>query len=201
MARAALKDAPPSARTVEEFLAWDDGTDTRYELVGGKVVAMTAPSPAHGLIVGNLAREIGNRLRLPCRVFLEVGVRLPARDDAFYQADIVIGCTSLTADSRTVPEPVAILEVLSPTTAAHDRGTKVPDYRPIPSVREIVVVSSMAVGMEVWRRTGEEWMVADMKAAGAVLGLDSVGIELPLAAVYDGVVFEPDVAAAETGEA
>ena len=65
MTQAALKDAPPSARTVEEFLAWDDGTDTRYELVGGRIVAMAPPSPAHSLIAGNLAGEIRSRLRPP----------------------------------------------------------------------------------------------------------------------------------------
>lgn len=77
MADAALKDPPSSVRTVEQILAWDDGTDTRYELVGGEIVAMTPPSPAHSLIAGNLAREIGTRLSPQCRVFLEAGVRLP----------------------------------------------------------------------------------------------------------------------------
>jgi len=58
---------PASARmTLAEFLEWDDGTDTRYELFEGRPVAMALPLVTHGTIVGNLAREIGSRLKPPC---------------------------------------------------------------------------------------------------------------------------------------
>ena len=133
---------------------------------------------------------------------MEAGVRLPARDDAFYQADMVIGCTPLAADSVTVPEPVAIVEVLSPTTAAHDRGTKVPDYRALKSVQEILLVSSTREKAEVWRRKGDDWTVTDLEGRDALLRLDSIGVEVPLASVYEGVVFDPATAetASEAGQ-
>ena len=200
MARAALTDPSPTRMTVQEFLAWDDGTDTRYELVGGEVFAMAPPSPAHSLIAMNLGREIGNRLKPPCRMFGEAGVRVPTRDDAFYQADMAISCTSLRPQDAHVPNPVVIIEVLSPSTNAHDRATKLSDYRAIPSVQEIALVSSTAIRAELWHRTKEGWEVTDLVGSDAALRLRSVDVGIGLAAVYEGVAFEP-AAEGEAGAA
>jgi Uma2 family endonuclease len=78
--------------TVEEFLGWDDDTDRRYELVDGRIVAIAPPSEAHATIVINLGGELRSRLRPPCRVVGEFGVRLPDRDDSFYQFDLAVTC-------------------------------------------------------------------------------------------------------------
>jgi Uma2 family endonuclease len=82
--------------SVEEFLAWDDGTDRRYELVDGRIMAMAPPSEAHAAIVSNLTIRIGNQLQPPCRVLGEFGVRLPDRDDSLYQFDLAV--TGASAD-------------------------------------------------------------------------------------------------------
>ena len=108
--------------TVDEFLAWDDGTDRRYELVDGRIVAMAPPSEAHAAIVSNLTIPIGNQLQPPCRVLGEFGVRLPDRDDSFYQFDLAVTCAPADPARRYVAEPELIVEVLSPSTALHDRG-------------------------------------------------------------------------------
>ena len=110
--------------TVEEFLAWDDGTDRRYELVGGRIVAMAPPSEAHAAIVANLTMRIGSQLRPPCRVLGEFGVRLPDRDDSFYQFDLAVTRAAADPARRYIAEPEMIIEVLSPSTALHDRGRK-----------------------------------------------------------------------------
>lgn len=190
MGKAALKQ--PSHMTVDEFLTWDDGADTRYELVGGEAFAMTPPSPAHSLIVINLGSEIRSRLKPPCRIFAEAGVRLAERSDTYYQADLAISCTSVAAGASQILNPVVIVEVLSPSTAAHDRATKVPDYRRIPSVKEIVLISSTASGIELWRRAGDDWTVTDVIGDGAILRLASVNVEISLASIYDGVAFETE---------
>jgi Uma2 family endonuclease len=78
--------------TVEEFLSWDDGTDRRYELVDGRVVAIGPPSEAHATIVINLGGQLRSRLRPPCHVLAEFGVRLPDRDDSFHQFDLAVTC-------------------------------------------------------------------------------------------------------------
>jgi Uma2 family endonuclease len=132
--------AEPAERrwTVEEFLAWDDGTDRRYELVGGQIVAMAPPSEAHAAIVANLTLRIGGQLRPPRRVLGEFGVRLPDRDDSFYQFDRAVTCTAADPTRRYIAEPEMIVEVLSPSTALHDRGRKLDHYRQLPSLKEVL---------------------------------------------------------------
>ncbi|MEO5336245.1 MAG: Uma2 family endonuclease [Magnetospirillum sp. WYHS-4] len=190
MAQAVLKQ--PSHMTVEEFLAWDDGTDTRYELVGGEVFAMAPPSVAHADIIVNLAIDIGTKLRPPCRASAEVGIRSPSRGDTFYQADLAIGCSPRRPGDRYLGEPVVIIEVLSPGTANFDRGSKIPDYRAIPSVREIALVSSTEIKAETWHRTASGWEVMDVVGDKAVLRFASIDVEIPLGTACEGVVFETE---------
>ncbi|OHC75248.1 MAG: hypothetical protein A3G18_03145 [Rhodospirillales bacterium RIFCSPLOWO2_12_FULL_58_28] len=187
---AALKQ--PSRMTVEEFLAWDGDADTRYELAGGEVFAMAPPSVAHGGIIVNLAINVGTKLRPPCKAIAEVGICLPDRDDTFYQADLAVSCSPRTPGEHYLEAPVVIIEVLSPGTAGFDRGTKVPDYRTIPSVREIALASSTEIKLEIWHRTPDGWKVTDVVDEKAIICLASIDVEIPLSAIYDGVVFEAE---------
>jgi Uma2 family endonuclease len=74
----------PDRITIQEFLACDDGTDTRYELIDGRPVAMAPPSPSRSTITGNMAGVLYGRLRPPCRVRIEYGIGLPSDDDRYY---------------------------------------------------------------------------------------------------------------------
>jgi Uma2 family endonuclease len=95
----------------------------------------------------------------------------------------VVSCTPLEEDSPTIPRPVVIIEVLSPSTAEHDRGGKLYDYRRIPSVREIALVAGEQRHVEIWRRRGAKWEVEDL-IGDAALELESVGVTIPFAAIY-----------------
>jgi Uma2 family endonuclease len=181
-----MPEAAEKRMSLAEFLEWDDGTDTRYELVGGQPVAMAPPSGAHAVIVINLGRQIGNRLKPPCYVAAEAGVVAADRADAWYQADLVVSCSPLESGSRWIPDPVLIVEVLSPSTAQHDRGTKLFDYREVPSVQEILLVSSEARRVEIWRREGARWIVETL-IGDAELHLAAVDEPVPLSAIYDNV--------------
>jgi Uma2 family endonuclease len=180
--------AGPAAKrmSLAEFLEWDDGTDTRYELIDGRPRAMAPPIEAHGTIVASLARHIGNRLKPPCRVVVAAGIIPVDRADTWYQADLVVTCAPAERGARAIPEPRLIVEVLSPTTAAHDRGVKLADYRRLASVEQILLVASEDRHVEVWRRAEDGWKVQDLIGDAALqLALD--GEPLPLAAIYDGV--------------
>ena len=170
--------------TVAEFLEWDDGTDTHYELVGGHVVAMAPTLEDHGTIVVNLAGEQRARLNPPCRAVGGAGITLPDRDDAYYEADVAVTCEPPQSGRRNLAEPVLVAEILSPSTALHDVMVKLPDYRRIPSVREILLVALEQRRVQVFRRRGEGWAIEDF-IGDAALRLDAVGGEpIPLAAVY-----------------
>jgi Uma2 family endonuclease len=178
-----MVEAAEKLMTVAEFLTWDDGTDTRYELVRGKLVAMAPPSAKHSVIASKIGGSLEASLERPCYVGMNAGVVWPERDDTFYEADLVVSCTPLKADMTTIPQPTVVIEVLSPTTAAHDRGGKLYDYRRIPSVQEIALVASEQRHVEIWRRRGAKWEVEDL-IGDAALELETVGVAIPLAAIY-----------------
>ena len=171
--------------TVDEFLAWSDGTDRRYELVDGQVVAMAPPSEGHGTIVANLTGELRNRLTPPGRIVSEAGVVPGDRNDTYYQADLLVTCSAPERGRAYPPEPVLIVEVLSPSTEVHDRGRKVEDYSRLPSVDEILLVASEERRVRYWRRDGRRWIVEDL-IGEAELRLEIVPDPIPLAAIYDG---------------
>ncbi len=126
-----MADAAEKRMTVAEFLRWDDGTDTRYELIDGCPVAMAPAAPAHSVIAANLSHELRSGVRSPCYVGNEAGVQRPDRDDTFYEADVIVSCTPVDPGRAAIPDPVLVVEVLSPSTIEHDRGRKAYDYSQI----------------------------------------------------------------------
>jgi Uma2 family endonuclease len=169
--------------SLAEFLVWDDGTDRRYELVDGRVLAMAPPPGAHAVIVVNLARQLGNRLKPPCYAAAEAGVVPPDRADTWYQADLVVTCTPLSPGARWFPEPVLIAEVLSPSTTLHDFRTKLPDYQRMPSVREVLLIASEERRIERWLRVGDGWQ-HEVYTAESSVPLACVDEVIALADVY-----------------
>jgi Uma2 family endonuclease len=178
-----MADVAEKRMTVAEFLTWNDGTDTRYELIDGRPVAMAPVAPSHSVIVVNLGHALRSRPKAPCYAGSEAGVEHPGRDDTFYEADVVVSCTPVAPGIPAIPDPVVVIEVLSPSTIEHDRGRKAYDYRRIPSVQEIVLVASEQRHVEVWRRRGAKWEVEDL-IGDAALELEAVGVEIPFAAIY-----------------
>jgi Uma2 family endonuclease len=180
-----MAEAAERLWTVDQFLAWDDGTDRRYELVDGRIVAMAPPSEAHGTIVANLAGELRNRLTPPCRIVSEAGVVLADQNDTYFQADLLVTCAPPERGRAYPVEPVLIVEVLSPSTEVHDRGRKVEDYSRLTSVNEILLVSSEERRVRYWRRDGARWIVEDL-IGEAHLSLGTVEEPIPLATIYEG---------------
>jgi Uma2 family endonuclease len=172
--------------TLDDFLAFDDGTDTRYELIGGETVAMAPPSGIRGALAARLGAAISGKLRRPCEVVMEAGILLPDRIDTYYQADLAVGCAGLTRDP-SVPEPKVIVEVLSPSTAATDYLRKLPDYRGIPSLQDILLVSSTEPRIEHWRREADGWKVQDFRSEG-IVRLQAFDVRVALADLYQDLL-------------
>lgn len=195
MASAALK-----RMTVDEFLVWEDGTDTRYELIDGVPVAMAPTYSEHQIIVANACRVIGNQLasRPPCHVRTEVGIQKPNSQRNWYQADIAVTCTPHRRREYLIQNPLVIVEVLSPTTESEDRKRKLPVYRMLPSVQEIVLIDSTRLYAEVHRRLdAARWETVLLTAGEEALELTSLAFSLPLAMLYENVDLTPDPVAPE----
>lgn len=182
--------------TLDDFLAFDDGTDVRYELIRGRVFAMAPPAEAHGELTSKLTIAIGSRLRPPCRVINEAGIVLPDRIDTYYQADLAVTCAPRREGQIPVLDPVVIVEVLSPSTAATDLNRKIPDYRTIPSVQDILVVSSTEARVEHWHRAENGWIVHDLRGDGTAR-LQAFDISLAVRELYEDVLLGDNAAVGE----
>ena len=174
---------------VDEFLRWEDGTDARYELVDGIPKAMAPPTPGHGVLAVALGAELRSALRSrrPCVVQAEAGIARPGRDDTCYIADLAVTCDPPQRGDRLIRDPILVVEILSPGTSVFDRQTKIPDYRRIPSVQEILLIHSETIFGEILRRGGEQWITEIVRGPDAVLALASIPLSVPMSELYQGL--------------
>ena len=171
--------------TVDEFLEWEERQEFRHEFDGVAAVAMTGGTAAHSIIQVNLALAVGGRLTgKPCRFFgSDFKTRL-ARTVRY--ADGIVVCSKVDLKSVYVTDPVVIFEVLSRSTAHTDLGAKNREYEAASSVQRYVILDQDAVAATQFARVGGDW-VGRILHRDAVLLMPEVGIELPLAELYQGM--------------
>ena len=177
--------------SLDEFLRWDEGTDTRYELIGGFPVAMAPPAEAHSMLAVYLVSKIDAMLsaRRPCRALIEAGITRPDRADTYFVADIAATCAPVEPGRQATEDPFLIVEILSPSTERLDHRVKLPAYRQIETVQEIMLVASDDAYAEIHRRAGPQWITEILRGGEAVLSLASVPIEIRLSNLYEGIAF------------
>ena len=188
--------APQRRYTPEEYLAFEEAHTERHEYIAGQVYAMSGASTAHVILRDNLIVALHTRLRgSPCRPFgADLRVRSP--DSAFYTyPDLTVVCGPPALDpgkTATLLNPTTLVEVLSDSTEAYDRGEKFAWYQTIPSLREYVLVSQHEARAERFARdAGGAWSVTAASGLDAALPLPALGCELPLAELYEGVELRP----------
>ena len=175
--------------SLDEFLRWDEGTDTRHELIGGFPVAMAPPAEAHSMLAVYLVSKIDAMLsaRRPCRALIEAGITRPDRADTYFVADIAATCAPVEPGRQATEDPFLIVEILSPSTERLDHRVKLPAYRQIETVQEIMLVASDDAYAEIHRRAGPQWITEILRGGEAVLSLASVPIEIRLSNLYEGI--------------
>ena len=181
--------------TPQEYLARERAADHKSEYVSGEIFAMAGTSYKHTIIVSNLLREIGRQLRGgPCRaVANDLRVSVPATG-AYVYPDVVIVCGQPQFGDEyldTLLNPTALIEVLSDSTEAFDRGGKFAHYRRLASLQEYVLITQSVMRVEHFVRDGDRWVLSELNQPEAVLVLASVSAFLPVAEVYDGIEFPP----------
>ena len=190
MATAALTRYTP-----EEYLALERHAEFKSEYVDGRIIAMTGASPEHADIVLNIGSELRTLLRpRACRVWVnDVRVKT-GRLGRYVYPDVVALCDQATFEGDNPPtllNPSLVIEVLSESTAAYDRGEKLEGYRAIDSLDEYVLVAQDRVSVERYVRQGSFWVYATENDPEGVLELASVGCAIPLSKVYEGVSLSP----------
>ncbi len=175
--------------SLDEFLQWDDGNDTRYELIDGIAVAMTPPAEAHRILAVRLVSRIDAALqsRRPCNAQIEPGVVHPDRADSYYVPDIAVTCEPNEPGRQAMVAPILIVEILWPSTEWTDRRLKLPAYQRIESVREILLIDADSHHAELHRRENDRWGIELVRGAGARLSLASVELAVQMSEVYEGI--------------
>ncbi len=181
----------PLRLTPAAYLAMERSAEGKHELWDGEVFAMGGASYAHNLVKDGLARALGNLLaERGCRVLTsDMKVRIPATERYVYP-DVVVVCgeAQLEDDHGDVLcNPRVVIEVLSDSTAAFDRGAKFAGYRSIPSLREYVLVSPEERRVDHFTRAEDpsEWVFRSFRE-DEPLPLPSLGVKVPLGPVFEG---------------
>ena len=180
--------------TPEQYLEIERSADFKSEYYDGRMYAMSGGSFRHGLIIGNLTREVSLALRKkPCSAIpndLRVAV---SPQGLFTYPDVVVVCGEprFAGDQRdTLVNPTVVLEVLSPSTEGYDRGFKSEQYRSIESLQEYGLISQVKPHIEVFRRQPHgQWLLSDFGGLEAVCRLESIGCEIALCDIYEKVDF------------
>jgi len=181
--------------SLEEYLAIERSAETKSEYLDGEMFAMTGGSFLHNLIVGNLVGELRQQLKgRSCTVVpSDLRVHIPATGLYTYpDLAVVCGEPRLEDDQEldTLLNPTLIVEVLSPTTEAYDRGKKFEHYGSIDSLAEYVLVSQAAPRVEqLVRQEGGHWLFTGTSGLDGKVVLSSIRCELALAEVYHKVSF------------
>ena len=173
--------------TYGEYLALEDAANVRHEFLEGEIYAMAGGPPEHAAICVNVGASLNVQLRgKGCRVHSsDLRIRVLETGLATYP-DVSVVCTRAEIDPEnrlTVTNPKVLVEVLSPSTAAYDRGEKLSHYQRIPSLQEIVLVAHDERLIEVWRRS-EAGAWTRSEARSGSIALVSIGCVLEVADVY-----------------
>jgi Uma2 family endonuclease len=181
------------AWTLDEFFSWAETQPTRYEFDGVQPVAMTGGSLAHGTILRNLGRELSTRLRRQrCQPFgPDVGVATVG--SAVRYPDGLITCSPQDLTSHLVVGVVVVVEIISPSRT--DRLVKVREYAAVASILRYVLLESTTIGVTVHERKqpDEPWQTSTLTSVEEILRMPEVGIEIPVADLYEGLSFSSDL--------
>jgi len=173
----------------QEYLAWEAEQIDKHEYVAGEVFGMVGARQEHVIVTGNVFAAFREHLRgTPCRPLMaDMKLNVQAMN-AFYYPDVMVTCDSADKLAELyIEHPKLIIEVLSDSTSAYDRGAKFAAYRKIESLEEYVLVDIDRKGVESFRRQPDGlWLLRDF-AGGESCVFESVDLTMPMARVFEDV--------------
>ncbi len=199
-----MSAVPKPRMTEAEYLAFERAAEFRHEFHRGDIFAMAGASGSHIVIVGNMTFELQLRMRgHSCRLYFHDLRVKPTASDRYVYPDIVIACPPIEfLDERkdTLLNPQIVIEVLSPSTEAYDRGAKFDLYREAASLRQYVLVAQDAqrVVSYVRQSDGVAWLMTPLDHPESSIEFPSLGLSVPLADIYRDVELSPPMPAGET---
>ncbi|NJK76833.1 MAG: Uma2 family endonuclease [Oscillatoriales cyanobacterium RU_3_3] len=177
--------------SVEDYLAGEKISPIKHEYRHGEIYAMAGASQAHGTITLNLAALLKNHLRgSGCKPYVADMKVMLNSSNIYYYPDIAVTCDDRDRNAAEdfIRYPRLIVEVLSPTTAAFDRGEKFADYRTCETLEEYVLINQQRVSVECFRRNAEGLWVLYPYTQGQEVQLASVNLSCPIEDIYEEAV-------------
>src|SRR5579859_2258072 len=182
----------PTMSVEEYFRLEENNPDTRYEYLDGHVYMMAGGSANHATISGNIYTILKSLLRGgPCRTY-NSDMKVRVSESRYFHPDVTVSCDARdrgTADF--ISSPRLVVEVLSPTTEAFDRGRKLQCYLACPTIEEYLLVDPHSMRIEIYRKEHKKW-IYDAFEAGDEVALATLGVRIPVADAYEDVIFEKE---------
>jgi Uma2 family endonuclease len=172
----------------DEFIAWENAQPDKHEFVRGEVFAMVGARRVHNTLAGNVYASLKQQLKgSPCQAFIETAKLQTAAGDIFYP-DVFVTCDPQDLRTEQIfSAPTVIVEVLSPSTQAYDRGLKFTLYRSLPSLREYALVDPDTREVQLFRR-GDDGLFTLHDLSGAPqLQFASIVCTVSAEDLFDGI--------------
>jgi Uma2 family endonuclease len=187
---------PVHRLTEAEYLEIERRAELKSEFLDGEMFAMSGGTSSHSLIASNMIRAIGNQLKgCPCVVYTS-DMRVKVQPSGLYTyPDLSVACGQREFEDEhedTLLNPAVVVEILSDSREAYDRGQKFAFYRQVPSLRECLLVNQHEPLMDQYvRQESGQWLLRDVAGLQGKLSLPSVGITIDMAEVYADIAFKP----------
>lgn len=179
--------AKPQHMTVPEFLTWAEGREGRFELLDGEITAMAGERIDHARskAAAWLALMTGiKRASIPCEAFVE-GVGVVIDDHTLFLPDALVNCgPPVPGDMMTAPNPIIVVEVLSPSPQHIDKTKKLFGYFSLPAVQHYVIIDVELKAAVHHRRAEGGLIITELVREGGVFTFDPPGLTAPLAEMF-----------------
>jgi len=191
--------------TVQEYLALEEAAEYKSEYYQGEIFAMPGGSINHNQIIGNVISQLNQtHPRHKCRSFATELKLWIEELDLFTYPDLMIVCDNpqfYTGRTDIILNPLVIIEVLSKSTEAYDRGKKFQFYRSLPSFQEYILIDQYSIHIDQFYTDAHgKWILTDYNDSQAILKLTKIEFEIPLEKIYHLVDFKLEETEAAYGK-
>ncbi len=170
--------------TVEEYFAFCEKNEGRFEYVNGKIIEMPEESVAANQIAGNIHRYMGNLLEDQPFIFVQNAVKLQVRGGKAFRIPDFFIFYETGNQKKYATEPIFIVEVLSESSINTDRVTKLAEYTQIPTLQYYLIIEQEECLVEVFNREGKRWYVDFYSDLNETIELPALNVKLPMSVIY-----------------
>ncbi|TDE11651.1 Uma2 family endonuclease [Dyadobacter psychrotolerans] len=179
--------------TLEEYFAFCETHEGRFEFVNGEIIEMPGESVTANQIAGNIHRFLGNLLEDEPYIFVQNAVKLLVKEQKIFRIPDFLIFHEHGNKIKYATEPVLIVEILSESTAHTDRTTKLNEYRSLPSLQYYLIIDQESCFIQIYIRQNQLWYVEFYDKPGEIIPLSHFGVDLPVSTVYKKIKFQPEV--------